>query len=75
MQLIGSIARYFRLWFPHLVPAVLLAVLLLGLAGSFSAAFAQTIQTSVPHAILIDADTQTVLFEKDADAPVVRPPR
>ena len=33
-------------------------------------AFAQTIETSVPHAILVDADTGSVLFEKDADAPV-----
>jgi serine-type D-Ala-D-Ala carboxypeptidase (penicillin-binding protein 5/6) len=32
---------------------------------------AQTIQTSAPHAILMDADTQSVLFEKDADAPVI----
>lgn len=71
MQLIGSIARYFRLWFPHLVPAVLLAVLLLGLAGSFTTVFAQTIQTSAPHAILIDSATQSVLFEKDADTLVV----
>ncbi|WOJ89403.1 D-alanyl-D-alanine carboxypeptidase family protein [Methylocapsa polymorpha] len=35
------------------------------------AASAQAIQTSVPHAILIDSDTQSVLFEKDADAPVI----
>ncbi|PNG24864.1 D-alanyl-D-alanine carboxypeptidase family protein [Methylocella silvestris] len=33
-------------------------------------ASAQTIQTSVPHAILIDVETGSVLFEKDADAPV-----
>ncbi len=32
---------------------------------------AQTIQTSAPHAILMDADTQSVLFEKGADAPVI----
>ncbi|HTV32107.1 MAG TPA: D-alanyl-D-alanine carboxypeptidase family protein [Methylocella sp.] len=31
---------------------------------------AQSIQTSVPHAILIDSATGTVLFEKDADVPV-----
>lgn len=31
---------------------------------------AQPFQTSVPNAILIDADTNTVLFEKAADAPV-----
>ncbi len=32
---------------------------------------AQSIQTSVPHAILMDADTHSVLFEKDADALVI----
>lgn len=32
---------------------------------------AQVIQTSVPHAILIDSETGSVLFEKDADAPVI----
>ncbi len=31
---------------------------------------AQTIQTSAPHAILVDAASGSVLFEKDADAPV-----
>lgn len=36
-----------------------------------SGAFAQSIQTSAPHAILIDSATQSVLFEKDADALVV----
>jgi serine-type D-Ala-D-Ala carboxypeptidase (penicillin-binding protein 5/6) len=71
MQLIGWIARFFRLWFPHPVPAVLLAVLLLGPAGGVTVAFAQTIQTSAPHAILIDSATQSVLFEKDADVLVV----
>ncbi|MGC1557143.1 MAG: serine hydrolase, partial [Methylovirgula sp.] len=34
-----------------------------------SAAAEQSFQTSVPQAILIDADTQTVLFEKNADLP------
>jgi D-alanyl-D-alanine carboxypeptidase (penicillin-binding protein 5/6) len=33
------------------------------------AAADQPFQTSVPQAILIDADTQTVLFEKNADQP------
>lgn len=37
------------------------------LIGAFSAAWAQPFQTSVPQAILIDADTNTVLFEKGAD--------
>ncbi len=32
---------------------------------------AQPLQTSVPHAILIDAETRSVLFEKNADDPVV----
>lgn len=46
-----------------------------GIALAFSlltgpcAAAEQPFQTSVPQAILIDADTQTVLFEKNADQP------
>lgn len=32
---------------------------------------AQTLQTSAPHVILLDADSKSVLFEKDADALVV----
>jgi D-alanyl-D-alanine carboxypeptidase (penicillin-binding protein 5/6) len=32
-------------------------------------AFAESLQTSVPSAILIDAETRTVLFEKNADEP------
>ena len=71
MRIIGSIAHFFRRWFRYPVPAVVLAVLLSGAAGSFTTAFAQTIQTSAPHAILIDSATQSVLFEKDADALVV----
>ncbi len=71
MLTIGSIARFFRPWFPYPVRAVLLAVLLVGPAGGVTAAFAQTIQTSAPHAILIDSATQSVLFEKDADTLVV----
>ena len=71
MQTIGSIARFFRLWFPHPVPAVLLAVLLAGPGGGVTAAFAQTFQTSAPHAILIDSASSSVLFEKDADTLVV----
>jgi serine-type D-Ala-D-Ala carboxypeptidase (penicillin-binding protein 5/6) len=71
MQTMGSIARFFRLRFPHPVAAALLAVLLPGAAGSVTAVFAQTFQTTAPHAILIDSATQSVLFEKDADALVV----
>ena len=71
MLTIGSIARFFRPWFRYPVRAVLLAVLLLGPAGGITAAFAQTLQTSAPHAILINSATQSVLFEKDADTLVV----
>ena len=71
MQTIGSIARFFRLWFPHPVPAALLAVLLAGPGGGVTAAFAQTFQTSAPHAILINSASSSVLFEKDADTLVV----
>lgn len=41
--------------------------LLIGLAGS--AARAQSFQTAAPHAILIDAESGSVLFEKAADEP------
>jgi serine-type D-Ala-D-Ala carboxypeptidase (penicillin-binding protein 5/6) len=71
MRTMGSIARFFRLRFPYPVTAALLAVLLPGAAGCVTAAFAQTFQTSAPRAILIDSATQSVLFEKDADALVV----
>ena len=37
-------------------------------------ALAEALQTSVPSAILIDADTRTVLFEKNADELETRPP-
>ncbi len=47
---------------------MLAAVLGAAFAASCSA---QSIQTSVPHAILIDSETGSVLFEKDADAPVI----
>jgi D-alanyl-D-alanine carboxypeptidase (penicillin-binding protein 5/6) len=47
------------------LPAILLAIGLAALAG---AASAQTpINVASPHAILIDYDSGTVLFEKDAD--------
>lgn len=45
------------------------AILILPLLAAPCAADAQPLQTSVPQAILIDADTQTVLFEKNADDP------
>jgi serine-type D-Ala-D-Ala carboxypeptidase (penicillin-binding protein 5/6) len=48
---------------PLLVAACLILAPLVGRA--------ETIQTPVPQAILIDAETQTVLFEKGADEPAV----
>jgi D-alanyl-D-alanine carboxypeptidase (penicillin-binding protein 5/6) len=51
-----------------LVLNILVAVALSGVA---TGAKAQAIQTSIPHAILMDADTGSVLFEKSADDPVV----
>jgi D-alanyl-D-alanine carboxypeptidase (penicillin-binding protein 5/6) len=47
--------------------ALLGCVAAVSLGVERSAAFAQGFQTSAPYAILIDADTQTVLFEKGAD--------
>lgn len=55
----------------RLVASVRFAFALILSATALDAASAQTFQTSVPHAILIDADTQSVLFEKDADTPVI----
>ena len=50
---------------------VLLGILSIFGPPSGMAAFAQTIQTSVPHAILINSASRSVLFEKDADALVI----
>ena len=50
----------------YLIPLVSAA--LAGFAGlAAPAAFAQNFQTVAPQAILVDADTGTVLFEKNAD--------
>ncbi|HXW72509.1 MAG TPA: D-alanyl-D-alanine carboxypeptidase family protein [Methylocella sp.] len=49
----------------------LFALFVLASVGGPPALSAETIQTSVPHAILIDAASKTVLFEKDADTLVV----
>lgn len=47
------------------------ATLLLTAVIAFSsAAFAQTISTAAKHAILIDAGTNSVLFQKEADDPI-----
>ena len=47
-----------------------LLVLLAALAGRVGAQAAETLQTSIPSVILVDAATGTVLFEKSADLPV-----
>jgi D-alanyl-D-alanine carboxypeptidase (penicillin-binding protein 5/6) len=44
-------------------------VLLLALGAGMLPAAAQSFQTQAPHAILIDAESGTVLFEKAADEP------
>lgn len=49
------------------IAALIFAALLVFGAGPAGAE--QAFQTNVPSAILIDADSQTVLFEKNADAP------
>ncbi|SFE31175.1 D-alanyl-D-alanine carboxypeptidase (penicillin-binding protein 5/6) [Methylobacterium sp. yr596] len=41
----------------------------LGITVAASGAWAQAFQTLAPHAILIDADTGAILFEKGADEP------
>ncbi len=58
-------------WPSRLIAGLRLAPFLIALAGVADTAIAQAIQTSAPHAILIDSDTQSVLFEKDADTPVI----
>jgi D-alanyl-D-alanine carboxypeptidase (penicillin-binding protein 5/6) len=69
MKTTRLIARLSGRRVPRLVPFVFLA--LFGPAGGVTASFAQTIQTSAPHAILIDSASHSVLFEKDADALVI----
>jgi serine-type D-Ala-D-Ala carboxypeptidase (penicillin-binding protein 5/6) len=44
-------------------------LLIFSIAAGPCTAAEQTFQTSVPQAVLIDADTQTILFEKNADLP------
>jgi D-alanyl-D-alanine carboxypeptidase (penicillin-binding protein 5/6) len=68
MKITGRIARFFH---RRMTPApfiILPALILLGPAAGVNASFAQTFQTSAPHAILIDSASRSVLFEKDADA-------
>lgn len=50
-----------------IVVAILCSILCLAAWLPADAFAAQPLQTSVPHAILIDADTLSVLFEKNAD--------
>ena len=52
-------------FFHHLIAV---AACILSIAGT--AAFAQSIDIKAPHAILIDAATGTILFEKEANEPV-----
>jgi D-alanyl-D-alanine carboxypeptidase (penicillin-binding protein 5/6) len=53
---------------PKLLAGLLLVLSLLTVAAP--AALAQTITTAAPHALAMDFDSQTVLFEKGADDPV-----
>jgi len=62
VEKIGLIAR---LSFFRFSLFLLFGLALMGLGAG--AASAQAIQTSAPQAILIDSDTHSVLFEKDAD--------
>jgi D-alanyl-D-alanine carboxypeptidase (penicillin-binding protein 5/6) len=69
MKITGLIARFFHRRLPRLATLIVLpALILLGPAGAITASFAQTFQTSAPHAILIDSASRSVLFEKEADA-------
>ncbi len=45
-------------------------LLALAVAAPLGAARAQTISTTAPHAVVMDYDTQSVLYEKAADDPV-----
>ena len=72
MKTTSFIARLFHRRLSCPAPLVILpALLLLGPAGGVTTSFAQTFQTSAPHAILIDSASRSVLFEKDADALVI----
>jgi len=69
MKITGRIARFFHRRLPRPATLIVLPTLiLLGPAGAITASFAQTFQTSAPHAILIDSASRSVLFEKEADA-------
>ena len=48
-------------------PMLMLFCIAIGLVHGANAAFAQTFQTLAPQAILFDADSKSVLFEKSAD--------
>ncbi|MCI4678751.1 D-alanyl-D-alanine carboxypeptidase [Rhodoblastus acidophilus] len=52
------------------LPILLRLWLALAFVVPLGAAQAQTITTTAPHALVMDFDTQTVLFEKGADDPV-----
>lgn len=52
----------------HTVKNIIFSVFLLLLGGVFTVSTAQAIETKAREAILMDMETGTVLFEKDADA-------
>jgi serine-type D-Ala-D-Ala carboxypeptidase (penicillin-binding protein 5/6) len=52
------------------LPHLLRLLLGLAFAGPLVAARAQTISTTAPHAVVMDFDTQSVLYEKAASEPV-----
>lgn len=52
------------------IAARLAAVILLALAGRVAPAAAELFETRAPQAFMIDAETATVLFSKDADRPI-----
>ncbi len=54
----------------RLLPHLLRLLLALAFAGPLAAARAQTIATTAPHAVVMDFDTQSVLYEKAASEPV-----
>ncbi len=52
------------------LPHLFRLLLALAFAGQFVAARAQTISTTAPHAVVMDYDTQSVLYEKAASEPI-----
>jgi serine-type D-Ala-D-Ala carboxypeptidase (penicillin-binding protein 5/6) len=72
MRVNHSDVRHWEFCFSRWIEVVVPVLFFAWLASAVAPAFAQqAFQTSAPHAILIDAATSSVLFEKDADALVV----